>query len=102
MEQSRRLSMQLTEAMLQWNKKPSLASKPIRGVQVGDKGDEGNGVDDKDSTTTNNNNINDERSFAFEDCDYVLNISRAVAATGTAILYTLLLCATTMRLHKFS
>ena len=74
MEQSRRLSMQLTEAMLQWNKKPALASKPIGGAQEGDKGDEGNA------------NTNEEKSFAIEDCDDVLNISRAVAATGTATL----------------
>ena len=71
MEQSRRLSMQLTEAMLQWNKKPSLASNPIGGAQEGD--------DENDLT-------NEEKSFAIEDCDDVLNISRAVAATGTNIL----------------
>ena len=66
--------MQLTEAMLQWNKKPTLASKPIGGVEGGDRGDEGNA------------NTHEEKSFAIEDCDDVLNISRAVAATGTATL----------------
>ena len=75
MEQSRRLSMQLTEAMLQWNKKPSLTSKLIGGVQVGDQGDEGN------------TNTNEGKSFAIEDCDDVLNISRAVAATGMTSPY---------------
>ena len=74
-EQSRRLSMQLTEAMLQWNKKPSLTSKLIGGVQVGDQGDEGN------------TNTNEGKSFAIEDCDDVLNISRAVAATGMTSPY---------------